>query len=100
MKADETEKIWKAIRGLQRFSRDELPAITGCKRAILKNYVSLLLASGYIKPVGKVEGNRAKKIYKLIKDTGPKPLRRRTFLYDPNINEVIPKMTKRSAKCG
>jgi hypothetical protein len=50
-------------------------------------YVSMLLRAGYVKKIGKVEGNGLKKIYRLVKDTGPKPLRARVGLYDPNTKE-------------
>jgi hypothetical protein len=72
---------------MQQFTYDELETITGCKKTVLMIYVSMLLRAGYVKKIGKVEGNGLKKIYRLVKDTGPKPLRARVGLYDPNTKE-------------
>lgn len=91
MKSNDTARLWKAIRGLQRFTNDELQTITGCKPAVFRSYIGLLLRSGYLKVIDKAEGSNQKKLYKLAKDTGPKPLRKRTRFYDPNTGEAFTK---------
>ncbi len=90
--ATTTQKIWKAIRGLQKFTHDDLATITGCSYQIAKTYVSLLVASGYVRALGREPapaGGRTRKIvYLLVKNTGPRAPARHDCLYDPNTGEL------------
>ena len=100
MNTTTTEKTWKAIRIIKTFTYDELQTITGSSYAVLRRFISLLVNVGYVKAVGRVDGARKKRVYRLVKDTGPKHPRKTMCLYDPNTKEVIPRKIKEPSSCG
>jgi hypothetical protein len=100
MRTDAGAKIWQAMRGLPHFTCDEIETMTGCNYAVIRNHISILMSAGYIKVIGKSENNRYEKVYKLIKNTGPKPPTKRLGLYDPNTNEILFKQPKGPSACG
>ena len=80
------QKIWQAMRGLQRFTYNELEVITGCGYKVLRNKMSLFLAAGYVKITGHSGPFR---VFTLVKNTGPKAPVRCSCLYDPNTDKFM-----------
>jgi predicted transcriptional regulator len=86
------EKIWKVIRGLNsEFTIEDVMMLTGLKRSTVSDYLSRLHRAGYLRTVGKRKGivGRRQFVYRLIKDTGPKPPMQRRCLYDQNTGELL-----------
>jgi hypothetical protein len=88
------------MRGLPHFTCDEIAIMTGCNHDVVRNHISILMSVGYIKVIGRSESNGHEKVYKLIKNTGAKPLTKRLCLYDPNTNEILFKQPKGPSACG
>ncbi len=79
-------KIWEAIRGLGKFTAFDVCQISGANYPNVKRYLITLEHAGYVKVIGK---SGKWKIYRLIKNTGPKaPVQKDIrFLWDPNTGE-------------
>lgn len=85
------EKIWKVIRGLNsEFTVDDVMVITEEKRSTVSVYLSVLLRAGYLRKTGTRRTVRGggQSLYRLIKNTGPKPPMQRRCLYDPNLDNL------------
>jgi hypothetical protein len=83
-----SERLWRTIRALRKFTIDELMSIAQVGEVKVRSYLSLLHTGGYLKTVtSRIDGRR--RVYKLIKDTGAKHPRERVCLYDPNTGEYI-----------
>jgi len=85
-------KIWKVMRGLRKFTVPELMEISGLSQRIVYRYVILLCKSGYLKKTGtdKVYSRgKARDVYRIVKDTGPKAPHLTVSMYDPNTGEYM-----------
>lgn len=88
--SQERQNLWRAMRALTVFTRDDLMITTGSSYTSVRSFIRLLKKCGYIRVDGKVgEGVKAVKRYRLVKNTGPKtPIERRiSILYDPNTSK-------------
>ncbi|MBI5056960.1 MAG: hypothetical protein HZB61_10140 [Nitrospirae bacterium] len=84
--------IWKTIRIVRDFTIHDIQIITGLPRGSISVYVSSLSRAEYIRRVGLRKDCPGfaprSKVWRLIKNTGPKaPLLRRCLL-DPNLNTL------------
>lgn len=84
--------MWTAMRGLKTFQPMDVAAhasteVTSVTEADAAEYCRLLTRAGYLKPVRKAVPGRSSAVYRLIKDTGPKPPRERRVraVYDDNL---------------
>lgn len=84
--------MWTAMRGLKTFQPLDVAAhatteAVQISEAEASDYCRLLTRAGYLKPVRKAVPGRASAVYRLIKDTGPKPPRERRVraVYDDNL---------------
>lgn len=85
------EKIWKVIRGINAgFTVEDVMVLTEQNRSTVSSYLRALLQSGYIRKTGtrRQARGRSQDVYRLIKNTGPKPPVQRTCLYDPNLDNL------------
>lgn len=83
------EKIWKVIRGLNNeFTVEDVMTLTEEKYTTVSVYLSVLLRAGYLRKTGarRTPRGRGQNVYRLIKNTGPRPPLQRRCLYDPNID--------------
>lgn len=81
-------RMWKAMRALGAFTLPELSTISGVLEGNVRNYLFALKQAGYIRrehkqKTGTRKGNYY--MYRLIKNTGPKPPTMRIVIYDPNL---------------
>jgi len=80
-------KAWKVIRGISgNFTVSEIVTIVGANYENIKRYIRCLYDAGFIRNEGR-KGHE--KVYRLIRNTGPKPPVQKTmkFIFDPNTNE-------------
>lgn len=94
------ERIWKIMRGLSDFTVADIIILTELPSDSIRAYMALLAGAGYIRHIGsRKEGvGGPKKVWKLIKNTGPKPPAQRRCLYDANTNgltEVLNRFEQR-----
>ncbi len=84
------QRMWKVMRALPNFTQEDLIVTAGCTANVAKTYVSLLFAGGYLKVIGskKAESGMRRKVYMLVRNTGPKAPARHDCLYDPNTREL------------
>lgn len=87
----EKQKIWTVMRGLGSFTIDDLIALTEIDEKIIRRYISKLHTSGYLRIERKerMPGMRLRRVYRLIKNTGPYAPFEVNVVYDPNIKEVV-----------
>lgn len=90
-----TENMWRTMRMMRQFSPRDLAAhaTTGTANVSVltaRKYCELLVRVGYLRTV-KPKGGRADAIYKLIRNTGPKPpmVQRDKSIFDQNTNEKL-----------
>jgi hypothetical protein len=80
-------KAWKVMRGWNGvFTASEIAAIAEADYHNIKRYIRCLYDAGFLRN----EGRRGhEKIYRLIRNTGPKPpvQKQIKFIYDPNADE-------------
>ena len=86
------DRVWKVVRNLRDFTIYEVVELTGIPYKNISVYISALAKAGYIRRIGlrkERPGSAPRsKVWKLIKNTGPKaPLLRRCLL-DRNLNEL------------
>lgn len=97
MRAQTQEKIWKVMRGTAEFTTEDIVRLTGEKYSSVSAYLCALVRARYVRCVGirKQGGGFAVgspgrlKVWKLVKNTGPKPPQQRRCLYDPNIDDLV-----------
>lgn len=90
------ENMWRSMRMLNHFNYREL-ALTastdGVKvtEADAKDYLKDLYRAGYLRAVKPGDKTTGCAIYRLIKNTGPKPpvVRKISHVYDPNLKQVV-----------
>ncbi len=77
-------RLWRAMRILRRFSRDDLRATCDAGRMCVHDYIAALMKAGYLR---KVSPGRPF-VYLLTRDTGPKPPRASYdgALFDSNVS--------------
>jgi DNA-binding transcriptional ArsR family regulator len=100
-----SEKVWKIIRGLPEFNFDDVAILTELPYSTVSNYLKSLYQAGYIRQAGKrTEANGRKKVvWRLVRNTGPRPPLPCRCLYDPNIDDeaaVIASEAKQSHQSG
>lgn len=86
------EKIWKVIRGINgEFTVEDVIVLTEERHSTVSVYLSLLFRAGYIRKIGTRRTTRGggQNVYRLIKNTGPKPPLQRRCLYDPNTDNLV-----------
>jgi hypothetical protein len=89
--SDVRAKLWQSMRVLLRFDIAQLVVTTEAKRSNAQDYVSRLVASGYLRQAQKANPSaRRGALYQLVRDTGPRaPITRKTgATYDPNNGET------------
>ncbi|WP_368565533.1 hypothetical protein [Pseudoxanthomonas sp. UTMC 1351] len=83
----QSDKIWKAMRILRRFSVADLVAVVETTTSsTVGTYASLLTRTGFLR-VWRGTGGRMPASYQLVRDSGPiapSIMKRRTVLYDHN----------------
>lgn len=89
------ENMWRSMRGLREFSALDLAAHSSTdtvtvSEATAKAYCSNLLRCGFLDVVRKAVPGKRAAIYRLIRNTGPKPpqIQRVKQVYDPNTRQV------------
>lgn len=85
------EKIWSFMRWSRRFTLDELLVTTGCAQTHAKNFIGVLRKSGYVRVLAaeRDHAGRRRNIYELVRDTGIKPPKLVSSLFDPNTGETF-----------
>lgn len=81
-------KMWKAMRALGTFTSPELATISGVSHGYVMYYIKILRNAGYIRREHKQKTGTPRGtfwVYRLIKNTGPKPPTTRIVIYDPNL---------------
>ncbi len=86
------EKAWKVMRAMITFTLSDVVITADVPYENIRHYVDCLLHAGYVRKDGKkrIDGRPGfDVIYRLIKNTGPKPPVQKAlrFLYDPNTKE-------------
>lgn len=86
--------MWRAIRGLPSFTALDIAAHATTPTLAVderhaQEYCRMLAGAGYLRVMQKAAPGRKKAIYKLIRDTGPRPPRERRVraVYDDNLAE-------------
>jgi hypothetical protein len=83
------DKIWKCIRSLREFTLREVSTLSGVPLRNILTYTSALARADYINRAGlRKEHPGRHKLWRLIKNTGPKTPKLRRCLLDPNINTL------------
>jgi len=84
------EKIWMVIRGLNsEFTVEDVTVLVEGNQKAVGVYISILKHSGYIRKVGLRRFNgRSHPLYRLVRNTGPKPPVVRRCVYDPNLDQL------------
>ena len=90
MKLSAQEKVWRVIRGLGDFTVEELAILVEEKQHTVTFYTSLLCKAGYIRHVGKRKAASGwpQRVYRLVKNTGPKAPIQKRCLFDPNTSKM------------
>lgn len=71
------DRLWALARARRRFTRTELHRLSGVSMASSDNFTKLLFKNGYVREIGKSDGE---KVYLLIKDPGPtRPIMKETI---------------------
>lgn len=90
------DNLWTAMRGLKSFRPSDLAAHATTDTVLAtpdmaQAYCRALLAAGYLSVAVKAIPGRREAIYRLVRDTGPRPPRERRVraIMDPNLDEVI-----------
>ncbi len=85
------EKIWKMFRGLNEFTVEEVQVLTGANANTVICFIHLLSKAGYLREIGRRKSVKgwSQKVWKLIKNTGPKCPVQRRCLYDPNLERLM-----------
>lgn len=91
-KATAQEVIWKTIRIVRDFTLYDIQTLSGIPHRNARAYIAALSKAGYISRIGLRKDGAGSaprsKVWRLIKNTGPKaPLLRRCLL-DPNLNTL------------
>ncbi|MDI1471905.1 hypothetical protein THER_1669 [Thermodesulfovibrio sp. N1] len=87
---DERQKIWKVIRGLLTFTIDDIVRLTGCNERNAYYYICKLNKAGYFRVIDKqATKTKHRRVYRLIKNTGPLAPIETSVIFDPNIKEVM-----------
>lgn len=89
------QQLWRAMRSARTFTHGELAYIASTDTCVVsevdaKSYVLLLARAGYLTVIEK--GNpRHQAVYRLAKNTGPKPPQIQRFkqVWDPNLKQVM-----------
>lgn len=86
------EKAWKVMRAMPTFTIADIATLIEVPVDNIRHYIDCLLHAGYIRKAGKKRipcRSGIDNIYRLIKNTGPKPPVQKAlrFLYDPNTKE-------------
>jgi hypothetical protein len=89
------ENMWRTMRMMRQFSPRDLSAHsttaeTSVSLLTARKYCELLVRVGYLRTVKKT-GGRTDAIYKLIRNTGPKPpmVKRDKSIFDPNLQKIV-----------
>lgn len=84
-------KVWQVLRGLGEFTMADAAIIAGVNEHAVYAYIGQLRRCGYVRTVGrrKGEGRKGEKVFRLVKNTGPKPPRWTGALHDPNLNAFV-----------
>ena len=85
------EKAWKVMRAMITFTLSDVVITADVPYENIRHYVDCLLHAGYVRKDGKkrIDGRPGfDVIYRLIKNTGPKPPVQKAlrYLFDPNNN--------------
>ena len=85
-------KIWKVIRAHKEgFTSADIEILTDATYINIKRYLKILADAGYLRRKRKanLNGKGTHWVYRLVKNTGPKPPVQKAlrFLFDPNTNE-------------
>jgi len=88
-KNTDRERAWKVMRAMGNYTLTDLASVADIPYGNIGHYHQCLVAAGYVRQVGtkRVEGRPGfDKVYRLIKNTGPKPPIQKDlrFLFDPN----------------
>ena len=88
--------MWTAMRGLTTFTAVDVAASAATDRTAIPvdlaaSYCRMLARIGYLRAVRKAIPNVRPAVYRLIRNTGPRPPRERrvTGVYDHNLGEFI-----------
>lgn len=80
-------KAWKVMRGIgSTFCASEIATVSGGNYENIKRYICVLHMAGYLRQ----EGKRSHEyLYRLVKNTGPKPPVQKDikYIYDPNTDQ-------------
>lgn len=96
--SDETQhgNMWRSMRMLQEFSPLDISAHSTTEEVevteeIAASYCRMLVTAGYLRVVRKAVPGRRTAVYRLIRNTGPKPPRERRVraVYDDNLDEFV-----------
>lgn len=84
------DKIWKTIRNLREFTLHEVSILTEVQPKNIGAYISALARAEYVRRIGlrKEAPGPRHKLWRLIKNTGPKTPKLRRCLLDPNLNTL------------
>ncbi len=90
------DNLWTAMRGLKSFTPTELCAHATGPNLVITNedataYCRALFAAGYLGVARKAEPGRREAIYRLARNTGPKPPREKRVraVIDDNTNAIV-----------
>ena len=88
--------MWRAMRGLANFTALDISThattpTCAVEERQAQEYCQMLVRAGYLKVVQKAVPGRRHAIYRLIKQTGPRPPRERRVraVYDDNLGEYV-----------
>jgi hypothetical protein len=91
------DNMWRTMRMLAQFSPRDVAAhattdIVNVSETTAKAYCTALMKAGYLKVVAKAAPPRKQAVYRLIKNSGPKPpmIQRTKQVFDPNTGKAIP----------
>lgn len=89
------ENMWRSMRGLGQFTALDIAIHSTNAHVIVseptaKSYTSMLMRTGYLRVVQKAVPGKRPAIYRLIRNSGPKPpqVQRVKHVFDPNTREV------------
>jgi hypothetical protein len=84
------ERVWKLIRIIPEFNFRELAVLTELQLQTVSSYLLILWRAGYIRPAGnrKTANGKRHKVWRLVKNTGPKTPYPCRCLYDPNLDDL------------
>jgi predicted HTH transcriptional regulator len=83
------EKMWKVMRGLGKFTNNDVATLIELNSGSVGTYITMLKNAGYVRTDGKEKAKTSPRtIYRLIKNTGAKAPYEKKMVYDPNLSEV------------